>query len=684
MSFIDLVQGNVAPFLPYRMNKPLDVIQKEMKLEKLYRMHALENPYGVSKRVLSVLAKYVNGSTSRNAYPAINLYPDNACYNLKQKLHDVYRYDVNRIVVGSGVHELSSLITHTFLHPGMTAVMPYLSSYDMEMYLSMQGVRLAITPISEDWSPNFDEMAKTVQNLKANMVYIANPSIPLGGFAVRERFVSFLSKINCERTIVVINEEFIDYLGGGYQDLYSLLDRFPNLILLRSFSHAFGLADQRVAYLVTSDEISSILNTLQTPYAVSQLAQDCACAALSDMSFMQHVIKSINVERNRIREFCTFFSLRVVDTVTNSITIPFGGLSNRVYHELQKDGFFVRDLSYFKLNGLLNFTIGRDVHTDALLLSLERILLNHVPQDERDEYQNLNRQTVPEEAQDQLKQQIKHQQNNARRSVDEGLDIDINTHDIDIDDMDPKYTSSQYLKQVQGQALAQGQALTQGQALAQTQGQALVQAQGLTQGQSLRQARGQAPSQGLGPRPGLRGQEPIQGQALARARGLGQGHSLDQQGHNLDQQGYSLDQQGYNLGLGLGQEQGQGQGMRLGLRQGRADLYAADHDDFAQEEIENNDSPIVNRTQQAINYGALPLPDNLKNLQKPQRQGAKPKSQRVKAKSQDSSPEHIQSLVQAIITSRTKDKTKNSASTQTLDQASSVDQTQGQNDPDSK
>lgn len=348
-----------------------------MKLKEVYRCHALESPYGVSKKVTKVLNEYAKNTSVRSAYPRINLYPDTTGYKLKKKLFDSKSYDFHNIVVGAGAHELSSLVISTFLQAGMTAIMPSLSSYEIENYLSMLGIRLILTPISEDWSPNFDVLAETVEQEQARLVYIANPSIPIGGFAVRERFRSFLRKINVEKTIVVVNEEFTDYLGKGYTDMYPLIKEFPNLVLIRSFSHAFGLTDLRIGYILASEEIASILNVIHMPFNVSQLAQDCACAALEDISFINNVVYSTNIERNRIREFCTFFSLRVIDTITNSVTIPLGARLDRIYHELQNHGIFVRELSHFGLDELCNITIGRSNQTDRILLCLERALIEH-------------------------------------------------------------------------------------------------------------------------------------------------------------------------------------------------------------------------------------------------------------------------------------------------------------------
>lgn len=376
MAYSDLIQGNAAQFLPYTMSKPLDVVQKDLRLKSVYRMHALESPFGVSRKVTAVLEDYVNNLSIRNSYPKINLYPDNNCYKLKCKLHENRLYDINKMIVGSDVFELSNLIIHAFLNPSMCAAMPALSSYEIESYLSVLGIKLILTPISEDWSPNLSILAQEVNRHDARLVYIANPSIPLGGFATRHRIQKFLEQLNPQKTIVVINEEFSDYLGHGYSDFYPLIDKYPNLILLRSFSHAFGLTDLRIGYALASEEIASLLNVMHMPYGVSQLAQDCACAALDDLSFTQHVIHCTNVERNRIHDFCSFFSLHMLNTITNSVTIPFGSRLGRIYHDLQRAGIFIRDLNYLGLEGLCNITIGRSSQTDILLQTLEKSLMS--------------------------------------------------------------------------------------------------------------------------------------------------------------------------------------------------------------------------------------------------------------------------------------------------------------------
>lgn len=413
MAYADLIQGNISKFLPYKMNKPLDIVQKEMGLENIYRMHALECPYGASRKVHEVLKEYMRKMTTRTEYPNINLYPDSNCYKLKHKLYEVYHYNTNQIVVDADVQALNTLICNAFLSKDMTVCMPNYSSFEMENLIKMRGIRLVLSNISEDWSPNFNDLADNVLATNARLVYIANPSIPFGGFAVKARISNFLSRLNPQQTIVVINEEFYEYLGNGYSDLYPLIKEFPNLILLRSFSHAFGLTDLRIGYALASDEIASCLNLMKIPYGVSQLAQDCACAALSDLAFVQDVVNSTTTERNRMWEFFTFFDLPIINTITNSITIPFGDQMDRFYHDLQMHGFFVRDLSYWVPYKLCNITLGRAAQTDIMLSCLEKAILHHQAND----YANTSLSQNRQKADNNTNITIAHAQNEGQRVV---------------------------------------------------------------------------------------------------------------------------------------------------------------------------------------------------------------------------------------------------------------------------
>lgn len=364
MDFSSMVNGDIARFLPYHMSKPLSVIQKDLGVKHLFRLNASESPFGVSKKVRDVLASY----EERMAY-----FPDAHAYELKQKLKSIYGYNVNHITVGADTQELVSLLCRAFLNPDVNVIIPQLSSVNLERSAQLSGARIITTGIMDDWTADLDAVLDSI-NERTRMVLISNPSNPLGAFNVYTDLEAFMELVPPD-VIVVLDEELIDFLGPGYRDLYPLIVAHPNLLVLRSFSHAYGLASLRIGYMLSGEEICGLINVLRDPYNVSQLALDCACAALDDRSFVKRVVHAYDVERNRFRDFCGYYGLTMLNTRTSSVTIDFGTQAERYYNALVQLGIFTRPLSYLGLNTLINISMGRPNVTDYLLSKLEEFIV---------------------------------------------------------------------------------------------------------------------------------------------------------------------------------------------------------------------------------------------------------------------------------------------------------------------
>lgn len=365
MTFSSLTNGHIAQFLPYRLVKPLEVVQQELGVKNLLRLNAAENPFGVSPKVAKVLREYQK---------KICFYPDTGAYFLKQKLHSRFGYGPNQIAVGADTQELLSLLIRAFLNPEVKVIIPQFSSVNLERSVQISGATIVTSPIMDDWTPDLQGIVERI-DAHTRMILLANPTNPLGAFSVYSDIWGMLSQVP-EDVLVVVDEELVDYIGQGYRDLYEMLATYPNLVLLRSFSHAYGLASLRIGYMLSGEEINGIVNVLRDPFNVSQLALDCATAALDDVTFFNKVIHANDVERNRFYEFCAFYGLTMINTKSCSVTIDFGEQAERYYNAFLQLGIFTRPLSYLGLRSLINISIGHPKATDFLLAKLEKFIIH--------------------------------------------------------------------------------------------------------------------------------------------------------------------------------------------------------------------------------------------------------------------------------------------------------------------
>ena len=373
VDFTSMVGGGIAQLLPYRMGKPLELMQAQLKAPHLLRLNAGESPYGVSRKVREVLGR---------AEELLARYPDSGCYYLKDALKRLCGYELNHITVGADSAELISLLCRALVTPQVNVIIPQLSSLSLERSVQLSGARIITTPIMDDWTPDLQAILDNIDNC-TRMVLMANPTNPIGAFSVFSDLKAFMEQVP-EDVLVVVDEELVDYIGQGYRDIYELILTSPNLIVLRSFSHAYGLASLRIGYMLSCEEISGIINVLRDPFNVSQLALDCATAALDDVSFFNKVIHANDVERNRFREFCAYYGLTMINTKSCSVTIDFGEQAERYYNAFLQLGIFTRPLSYLGLRSLINISIGHPKATDFLLAKLEKLILSDAQQSRLD------------------------------------------------------------------------------------------------------------------------------------------------------------------------------------------------------------------------------------------------------------------------------------------------------------
>lgn len=377
MDYTSLISPAIAARLPFTENRPLEVIAAESKLPSLLRMYEPESPYGACRKVKEILTSFAEDQDQ-----GINRRSDSSGYKLRRALKKYKSYDTERITPGGDTADLLKLILSVFLKADEEVIIPSFSSESINICVSGAGGKIISAPCADDWSASFESILRLCAEKRPRMIVFANPTVPVGGFAVFSRISSFLEYLNAPEVLVVISEDLVEYLGQGYRDLYELIDSYPNLILLRSFSYAYGLAAVKAGYALSCKQIAGILSAAQIPSGISHLAEECAVAALSDREFLLRVVNSAAAERNRFFDFCRYFGIPVADTQSNSVTVNIPGRASHVCHELQRYGIFVRSLEYLGMKDTINIVLGNNSQNNRLFECLQEILL--IPYSMRD------------------------------------------------------------------------------------------------------------------------------------------------------------------------------------------------------------------------------------------------------------------------------------------------------------
>jgi len=357
----------VRGIAPYQPGKPISELARELGLreEGIIKLASNENPLGASPKALAAL---------QAALAETGRYPDGNGFELKAALSRKYGVSQERVVLGNGSNDVLEMAARAFLAPGASAVY---SQHAFAVYpLATQATGAAgIEVPARDFGHDLDAMAAAVRD-DTRIVFIANPNNPTGTWIAPADLLGFLRKVP-SNVLVVLDEAYNEYLEPAQRgDSARWLDEFPNLVISRTFSKAYGLAGLRVGYALVRAEVADLMNRVRQPFNVSHLAQVAAIAALADQEFVQ---KSYELNREGMQVLTAAFSrlgLSWIPSHANFVTFKVGDGAG-VFQSLLKQGVIVRPIGAYGMPGHLRVTIGTQPENQRFLSVLESVLAGH-------------------------------------------------------------------------------------------------------------------------------------------------------------------------------------------------------------------------------------------------------------------------------------------------------------------
>ena len=327
-----LVADHIARLRPYVPGKPIEEVQRELGLTDIIKLASNENPLGPSPRALEALAAAAAG---------ISFYPEGAAPALRAAVARAQNVPEDTLVFGNGSDEVLHLLALSYLRPGDEAVQGDPSFAMYEIYAAQSNAVSVKVPLTADLVHDLDAMAAAVTD-RTRMVFIANPNNPTGTLVRQADMERFLDRVP-ENVIVVLDQAYDEYVDDPEKpDLRPLVLAGRNVVLLHTFSKAYGLAGLRVGYGIMRPEIAEVLNRVRSPFNVNLPAQAAAAAALSDTD---HVARTVALNAEGLRYFAAEFEamgLAYTPSQGNFILVDTGRDSRDVFHALQKLGVIVR------------------------------------------------------------------------------------------------------------------------------------------------------------------------------------------------------------------------------------------------------------------------------------------------------------------------------------------------------
>ncbi|MFT4032288.1 MAG: histidinol-phosphate transaminase [Siphonobacter sp.] len=352
------------------------------QLEKLIRPHLLSlTPYSSARDEYSGkegIFLDANENPLGSATPDnFNRYPDPYQWAVKEKLAPIKGVRKSQIMLGNGSDEPIDLLVRAFCEPKKDHILILPPTYGMyEVSATIQNVGSKKVPLTADFQIDVDKVIASV-DAHTKLIWLCSPNNPSGNVLNRTDIIQIIESVSC---LVIVDEAYIDF--APETTLLTELDQYPNLVVLQTFSKAWGLAGLRVGMCFASEPIIALLNKIKSPYNISSITQKLLAEALDNVIQKDEMVQEILRNRERLKERLT--ELAIVETIhpsdSNQLLVKFQD-SAAVFAYLLDNKVIVRDRSkVMHCNNCLRISVGTEAEDNELFNLLEQFTRQLVPE----------------------------------------------------------------------------------------------------------------------------------------------------------------------------------------------------------------------------------------------------------------------------------------------------------------
>ena len=334
-------------------------IPGEQPQDGLYiKLNTNENPYAPSPKVLSALKGEINDR--------LRLYPDPVSTGAREKVAEVFRTKPEMVMVGNGSDDLLTIITRSFVSKDDKVVYPYPTYLLYKTLSEIQNAKECIIDFREDYSLSEDILVKG-----AAVTFMCNPNSPSGTMIPVEKISEIAGKID---GIIVVDEAYVDFADDN---CLRLVDKHPNLIVLRTLSKSYSLAGMRLGFAIAQEVLINGMMKVKDSYNVDRLSMASAVAALDDQETFRQNVSRIIKTREHLVDSLKELGFFVYPSQANFVMIKCKDSceAKEIYRELKERKILVRYIDQPRLDDCLRITVGTDEEIDTLLKELAEIQL---------------------------------------------------------------------------------------------------------------------------------------------------------------------------------------------------------------------------------------------------------------------------------------------------------------------
>jgi histidinol-phosphate aminotransferase len=360
-----LVPPYVASLTPYVPGKPIEEVEREYGVTNVAKLASNENALGPSPRALAA---------AREAAASVSLYPDGSAFYLRNALAAKLGVEPREVFVGNGSNELIELLVRTFVLEGEEVLTSAQSFIAYKLAAQAHGRTLVEAPMKARFHYDLDAIKKLLSR-RTKLVFLANPDNPTGTWFTEQELLPFLDAVPKD-TLVVLDEAYVEFVDApGFQDALALRRKYPNLVVLRTFSKIYGLAGMRLGYGIARPDVVEYVDRVRAPFNVNLVAQAAGIAAVGDVEHVERSRNLVREERPFLAEGLKALGATVVPSQGNFVFADFPGRPGKeLFEALLHEAVVVRPMGGYGFPTAQRITVGLRSENEKCLAALAKVL----------------------------------------------------------------------------------------------------------------------------------------------------------------------------------------------------------------------------------------------------------------------------------------------------------------------
>lgn len=341
------VRDEVKKMAKYVAGKPIEEVKREIGIDKVVKLASNENPLGCSKKVKAVISELLN---------EVNMYPDATSYEFKEALSEKLNISRDMIFCGAGSDSLINVLCTVVLDKNDESVMPEITFPRYESNTLLMGAIPVKVPLKNNYL-DLEAMVCAITD-KTKIIWFCNPNNPTASMFTADEFNKIIDIIP-QDVLIVMDEAYGEYVTSDeYPDSLELLKKYPNMIILKTFSKAYGLASLRFGYGIARKELVDYLNRVINAFDTNLFAQKSAVVALNDEEFLNEVKEFNEEERGYLTLQFEKMGLEYVPSQANFIMVNVNGDDKKIHEYLLNSGYIIRPGFLLGIPGWIRVSIG--------------------------------------------------------------------------------------------------------------------------------------------------------------------------------------------------------------------------------------------------------------------------------------------------------------------------------------